>query len=98
MNHGKYAEFGCTFSQLEADQVRAAIALHSGAWTGKYNVKKIKRPIFGYNIYLLEAGLEGMRHTIPHQGLGFAACGVIVVSSIKKPVETSSVRLECGNR
>jgi hypothetical protein len=30
--------------------------------------------------------------------LGLSACDIIVVSSIKKPVETSSVRLECGNR
>ena len=26
----------------------------SGASTGEYNVKKIKRPIFLYNVYLLE--------------------------------------------
>jgi hypothetical protein len=60
LNHGNYAEFGCTFSQLEADQVRAALALYSGARTGEYNVKEIKNPILGYNIYLLEAGCEGM--------------------------------------
>jgi hypothetical protein len=30
--------------------------LYSGAWTGEYNVKKIKRPIFVYNVYLLEGG------------------------------------------
>ena len=54
MNHGKYAEFGCTFSQLEADQLRAAIALYSGAWAGDYNVKEIERPILVYNVYLLE--------------------------------------------
>jgi hypothetical protein len=39
-----------------------------------------------------------MRHTIPHQELGLSACDSIVVSSIKKPVETASMRLECGNR
>jgi len=54
LNDGNYAEFSCTFSQLEADQVRVAIALYSGAWTGDYNVKEIKRPIFVYKVYLLE--------------------------------------------
>ena len=54
MNHGKYAEFGRMFSQLEADQVRAPIALYSDPWTGDYNVKEIKRPIFVYHVYLLE--------------------------------------------
>ena len=39
-----------------------------------------------------------MRHIIPHQELGLCACDSIVVSSIKKPVETASMRLECGNR
>ena len=43
------------FSQLEADQVRAAIAPCSRARTGEYNVKEIKKPIFGYNVYLLES-------------------------------------------
>ena len=32
MNPSNYVEFGCTFGQPEADQVRAAIALYSGAW------------------------------------------------------------------
>jgi len=39
-----------------------------------------------------------MRHTIPHQELGLSACDIIVVNNIKKPLETSSVRLECANR
>ena len=55
MNHGEYAEFGCKFSQLKADQVRVAIALYADAWTGEYNVKEIKRPIFIYKVYLLES-------------------------------------------
>ena len=54
MNHGKYAEFGRTFSQLEADQVGLAIAVYCAAWSGKDNVKEIKRPIFVYKIDLLE--------------------------------------------
>ena len=56
MNDGNYAEFGSTFSQLEADQVGLAIPVYFATWTGKDNVKEIKRPIFGYNVYLLEAG------------------------------------------
>ena len=55
MNDGNYAKFSSTFSQLETDQVRAVIALYSGAWTGKYNVNEIKRPVFVYNVYLLES-------------------------------------------
>ena len=39
-----------------------------------------------------------MRNTIPHQKLGLFACGIIVVSNIKKPVETCRRRLERGNR
>jgi len=54
LNDGNYTEFGCTFSQLEADQVRVAIALYSGAWTGDYNMKEIKRPVFVYNVDLFE--------------------------------------------
>ena len=98
MNRGKYAEFSCTFRQLEADQIRPAIALYSGAWTGEYNVKEIKRPSFVYNVYLLETGQEGMGHTIHNEELGLSACDIIVVSGTKKPVENPSMRLECGDR
>src|SRR4029077_14025371 len=86
------------FGQLEADQVGAAIAPCSCARSGEYNVKEIKRPSFVYNVYLFETRREGMRHTIPHQRLGFPACDIIIVNNIKEPVENSSVRLECGNR
>ena len=55
MNHSNDVEFGRTLSQPEADEIRTAIALCSGAWTGDYNVKEIKRPIFVYNVYLQES-------------------------------------------
>jgi hypothetical protein len=42
------------FSQPQADQVRLAIAVYSAAWSGKDNVKEIKRPIFVYKVDLLE--------------------------------------------
>jgi hypothetical protein len=56
LNNGNYSEVCSVLRQLEADQVRAAIALSPGASTGEYDVKEIKRPVLVYNIYLLESG------------------------------------------
>jgi hypothetical protein len=39
-----------------------------------------------------------MRHTVPYEESGFLACDIILANTINKPVETASVRLECGNR
>jgi len=38
-----------------------------------------------------------MRHTIPHQELGFFACNIVVVNNFREPLATSSVRLKYGD-
>src|ERR1051326_8161492 len=75
-----------------------AISPCSGAWTGEYNVKEIKLPIFFYEVYLFETRRHEMLDTIPHEELGLFACSIVTVRSVEKPLETSRIRLECRSR